>query len=200
MRNNSNKDLDEQILWTSYINGSDTSLESIYRKYFDELYAYGNKWLKNPSLTEDSIQDLFIKLMQNRSNLSIPVSVKFYLFRAFRSIVLDKIKKENRMNVVDEPSDHLFKLDVSPEQIMETSQEDLLLKQKIADSMKKLTPRQREAIFLRYIEGFSFAEISEMMDISVKASYKLMARALDALKEQISPLLIYFLLGEQIIQ
>lgn len=140
MLNISNKDLDEQTLWTSYINGSDASLESINRKYFDELYSYGNKWLKNPSLTKDSIQDLFIKLMQNRSNLSIPVSVKFYLFRAFRSIVLDKIKKENLMNLVDEPSDHLFKLDVSPEQIMETSQEDLLMKQKIITSLAKLTP------------------------------------------------------------
>lgn len=79
-------------LWDSFLKGDNLSLEQIYRLYFDELYRYGLKWLKDVHLVEDVIQDLFVKLIRTRENLAQASSVKFYLFRAFRSVALDKIK------------------------------------------------------------------------------------------------------------
>ncbi len=54
--------IEEHDLWNSFVQGNDKSLETIYRCYFDELYAYGNKWLKNPSLTEDSMPECLLLL------------------------------------------------------------------------------------------------------------------------------------------
>ena len=175
--------IEEQKLWAQFIEGDDHSLEKLYRRYFDDLYLYGRKWLNNTQLTEDSIQDLFIKLMKNRSSLSHATSVKFYLFRAFRSVVLDKLKVNSRMQLIDEPGEQIFIIELCPERKMVDEQEHQATREKLASAMLGLSPRQREAIFLRYMEGFSYAEVSEAMDITPKATYKLMARAIEALKE-----------------
>ncbi|MEO9022858.1 MAG: sigma-70 family RNA polymerase sigma factor [Ginsengibacter sp.] len=178
-------DIDEGLLWQSFLSGDNGSLEKIYRIYFDELYQYGNKWLNDHTFTEDIIQDLFVKLIRTRQNLSQTTSIRFYLFRAFRSLALDKIKTDKKMIVLDEPGDEMFPVDLTPEHNLIEKQEYNLVKEKLSSALSALTPRQREAIFLRYNEGFSYIEVSEMMELTTKATYKLMARAIDALKGQL---------------
>ncbi len=173
---------EEQEIWGSFVSGDDKSLEILYRRYFDQLYNYGNKWLNNPSLTEDSIQDLFVKLMRNRSNLVTPDSVKYYLLRSFRSIVLDKLKAKDRIKLMDDPKENLFQVELCPEQQMIGAQEEDILRKQLSDAMKQLTARQREAIFLKYQEGLSYPEIADMLALSQKATYKLVARAIQTLR------------------
>jgi RNA polymerase sigma factor (sigma-70 family) len=194
MSANEPQNTEEQALWNAFAQGDDNSLEILYRRYFDELYAYGNKWLNNAALTEDSIQDLFVKLMRNRANLSTPVSVKYYLFRSFRTVVVDRLKAKNRFAFVDEPGDHHFFFELSPERQIIDQENAALLQQKLTAALQTLTPRQREAIFLRYIEGFSYKEVAEMMELTAKGTYKLMARAIEALKEQMIGFLILLFL------
>ncbi|OQP49953.1 RNA polymerase sigma factor [Niastella populi] len=184
MDTSQNEHTEEQKLWDTFLKGNDKSLEIIYRRYFDELYNYGNKWLNDISLTEDSIQDLFVKLLRTRHNLSGTTSIKYYLFRAFRSIVLDKLKSKNKTAFLDEAGRSLFVLELSPEKKMIMQEEVRTLQKRLSNAMDALTPRQREAIFLRYMEGFSYEQVAEMMDLTAKGTYKLMARAIDALKEQ----------------
>ena len=173
---------EEQEIWSSFVSGDNKSLETIYRRYFDELYQYGNKWLKNPTLTQDSIQDLFVKLMRNRSNLTTPQSVKYYLLRSFRSIVLDKLKSSGKVKFTDEPGEMHFQMGLCPEQQMINQQEDQISRKRLSEALNQLTPRQREAIFLKYQEGLSYPEIAEMLSLTQKATYKLIARAIQTLR------------------
>ena len=177
-----NSDIDEGILWQSFLSGDNASLEKIYRIYFDELYHYGNKWLCDPTFTEDIIQDLFVKLIRTRQNLSQTTSIKFYLFRSFRSLALDKIKGDKKNVSMDEPGDEMFPVYLTPENRLIDKQEYELIKEKLSSALSSLTPRQREVLFLRYSKGFSYTEISEMMELTTKATYKLMARAIDAVR------------------
>ncbi len=185
MPGNQTPNTDEQSLWSQFIHGDDKSLEKLYRQYFDDLYNYGKKWLRDGPLTEDAIQDLFIKLMKNRSSLSETTSVKYYLFRSLRTVVLDKLKRENRMQLVDNPGDHLFLFELSPEKNLVDQQDAIQLKERLASAMQNLTPRQREAIFLRYVAGFSYNQVADAMELTAKGTYKLMARAIDALKDHL---------------
>lgn len=194
MSANEPRNIEEQDLWNAFVQGDANSLEILYRRYFDELYTYGNKWLNNSSLTEDSIQDLFVKLMRNRVNLSTPASVKYYLFRSFRTVVVDKMKAKNKLSFVDDPGDQHFLFELCPEQELIDHEHQDALQQKLTVALQALTPRQREAIFLRYIEGFSYKEVAEMMELTPKGTYKLMARAIEALKEHMLTLPLIFLL------
>lgn len=53
---------------------------------------------------------------------------------------------------------------------------------KLSKAMEQLTPRQKEIIYLRYFEELDYEEISEIMDLTIKGTYKLNARALEALR------------------
>lgn len=187
-------DIDEIKLWQQFLDGDQDSLEKIYLLYFDELFNYGNRWLKNKVLTEDSIQDLFIKLLSNRSGLSGTESVKYYLFRAFRNVVLDKIKQGNRMPATDSFNENLFSLELSPENKLISKEDYEQLKNKLGDALSTLTNRQKEAVFLKYVEGFSYPQVAEMLELTPKATYKLMARAMVALKNQMNISLLFLLL------
>jgi RNA polymerase sigma factor (sigma-70 family) len=185
--------MNEQEAWIAFQNGDQDSLEKIYRVYYTPLYNYGFKWLRNVQLVEDSIQDLFIKLIRNKEKLAVPDSVRHYLFYSFRTVVLDKLKSQKQHVNLEETHFSAFELQLNPETELMGRQEDHSLQKKLQQSLEKLTPRQREAVFLRYFEGFSYLEVAAILDLSPKATYKLMARAIEALR-QIMPLLLCMLL------
>lgn len=197
---NYQNNIDEVFLWQSFLSGDNASLEKIYRIYFDELYHYGNKWLSDPSFTEDIIQDLFLKLIRTKQNLSQTTSIKFYLFRSFRSLALDKIKADKKTVSLDEPSHETFPVYLTPEHKLIDKQEYELIKEKLSTALSALTPRQREALFLRYSQGFSYDQIAEMMELTTKATYKLMARATDALKNEMVLILSFSFLHKILLE
>jgi RNA polymerase sigma factor (sigma-70 family) len=55
---------------------------------------------------------------------------------------------------------------------------------KLKIAFEALTAHQREAIFLRFYQNLSYEEVAEVLNISIKATYKIMARSLSALKEK----------------
>jgi RNA polymerase sigma factor (sigma-70 family) len=55
--------------------------------------------------------------------------------------------------------------------------------QKLIEALNQLTARQKEVIYLRYFEEMEYEEIAGIMNITVKATYKLTARGLDALRQ-----------------
>ena len=178
-------DINESDLWGNFLKGNDESLERIYRVYFDDLYAYGNKLFNDKAFSEDVIQDLFVKLIQSRENLSPTTSIKFYLFRSFKSIAFDKLKVSKRYQFSELQENSSFPVEVNPESQLIDKENYEETKLKLNTAIEALTPRQREAIFLKYSEGFSYAEITVMLELTPKATYKLMARAIDALKDQV---------------
>jgi RNA polymerase sigma factor (sigma-70 family) len=81
-----------------------------------------------------------------------------------------------------EDEQYAFALEMSAEQqrvANENQHEQLLV---LKSAMDRLTPRQKEAIFFRFYENMEYDEIAAILQISVKATYKLMARAIDVLR------------------
>ena len=173
----------EPALWQSFQQGNDGALATIYSKYFDHLYNYGFKFTHDNSLVEDCIQELFIKLMRNRQNLSLPASVKNYLFKAFRSQLFDELEKLKKrpLQELQETTEFELELHRSPGSLDDGDERQ----QKLQTALAQLTPRQREAIFLKYQEGFSYPEIAEILSLTQKATYKLVGRAMQTLRSNI---------------
>ena len=60
-------------------------LELSYKKHYNLLYNYGLKFINNPNLIEDFIQDIFVRLCK-RGNLHDIDDLKIYLLRAMRNM------------------------------------------------------------------------------------------------------------------
>lgn len=186
-----NPSVHEQQLWIKFQQGDENALSSIYSVYFDQLYNYGSRFTPNATLVEDCIQELFIKLIRNKANLAVPDSLKNYLFRALRSILFDHFERLNKF-----PSGELnevvaFELETHAESKIISGEEQAARYEKLNAALQQLTPRQREAIFLKYQEGLSYPEIAEMLSLSQKAAYKLVGRAIQALRSMSVSIIVF---------
>jgi RNA polymerase sigma factor (sigma-70 family) len=164
----------------------------LYTRYYPKLYNYGKKFTPDIVLVEDSIQDIFLDYWKRSSDALQPEALNSYLFSAFRYSLFKKIGSQKRLTSLqpeyEEP-------DFSADHFIIARETSGGLEAKMREALQQLTGRQREALFLRFYEGLSYEEIAGIMGISVKASYKLMARSLLQLKNTLSVPVYLLLLG-----
>ena len=170
----------------------------LYNKYIQPLTQYGLKFMADLPAVEDCLHDVFVWLWANRHKLDMHTSVKSYLFKAVRTTMLHGLQKQNRLRGLntDDETGYPFELALTPETRVLHNENQRQLRQQIERVLSTLTAKQKEVIYLRYYEGLNFEEIARNMNLSVKACYKLMGRAISILREKIPgsfPLLIILL-------
>jgi len=172
------------LLWTNYKNGQDDSLEALYKEYADDLYSYGLKICGDNHLVKDCVQDVFIKLIEKRKTLQITPRIHIYLYKSFRNQILEKLRSKNRkLYIITKLSKFETGYQKHAEQlIIETEEEDSIRK-KLQSTIDKLSDRQKEIIYLKYTEGFSYDEIAELLKIDKASARTLLYRILKTMKE-----------------
>ncbi|SKA43955.1 RNA polymerase sigma factor, sigma-70 family [Chitinophaga eiseniae] len=157
-----------------------------YKMHYRQLYNYGRKLTDNNSLIEDAIHDVFVSMWQVHSRNPAMDASKSYVYSSFRRKLFryheDAIRRMER----EERASRSAAPEFGADHILILREQDQQLKAAILQALQQLTPRQREAVYLRFYENMQYDEIATVMDISVKATYKLMARALDELKQLVN--------------
>ncbi|KQC00069.1 RNA polymerase sigma factor [Pedobacter sp. Hv1] len=183
--------------WHALKNDDGQALEKLYHLYANMLYNYGTKFSADQDLIRECIQLLFVTLWTRRNHLGQPKNVKNYLFKAFRLSIFKKAKLLQRHESYEEVEHYHFQASISIEEELIIGEDHIALQQRIQASLDQLSSRQREVIFLKFYEGLSYPEIAEVMGISVKGSYKLIARAIESLRDKMDnrdfPLLLLLL-------
>ncbi|MFB6457161.1 RNA polymerase sigma factor [Chitinophaga sp. Hz27] len=174
---------DDNELWKAIVGGDDNSFQQVYHTHFTMLYEYGMRFSAEEELIKECIQQLFVKIWTNRSNLGEVNRIKPYLLFSLRTIIYNKFRDEKRRRISELAESYDFELEFSPEAayIQREVNDHKLTALKVA--MEQLTPRQKEIIYLRYFQELDYKEIASIMDVSVKGAYKLAARSLEALRE-----------------
>jgi RNA polymerase sigma factor (sigma-70 family) len=117
--------------------------------------------------------------------LIIQKSIKFYLFSCFRRELVKRLKTNHRSESLEEY--HLnMSWEESFQEILVENQITLESNQKISKAMETLSVRQKEAIFLRYIQELSYEEISQLMGIQVPSLYNLIFKGIKTMKDFLS--------------
>ncbi len=110
--------------------------------------------------------------------------LRSYLFVSFRNYLI-KLLQQHRLiqsgTDIDDTA-YAFALDISAEQQRINAEEVFAQQEQLQKGLQLLTPRQKEAVFLRFYENMPYEAIADMLQISVKATYKLIARAIAELR------------------
>ncbi len=141
-------------VWRSFKNGDKSAFEKLYRIHAPSLLNYGYKISSNRVLIEDSIQDLFIELWQNRERVSETTSVKFYLFKALRYKVNRNLKIDGLLNLQDIEDHYNDLASPSHEAKLIGLEVQSLQMENLRALISQLPKRQQEAINLRYYHNF----------------------------------------------
>lgn len=75
-------------------NGSYQAFTQIYEAYADRLYSFVLKQLKNRSLTQDIVQDTFLRLWDNRNQLNSFGNLQAFIFTIAKHQVIDYFRKQ----------------------------------------------------------------------------------------------------------
>lgn len=178
-------------------------IASIYNEHLNDLYSYGLHLNFEDEIVMDAIHDVFYKLCINQASLSEISDLKFYLFRALRNRLIDILRTNKEyvrtLPIEDTTFDSLpFQLNVTIEDELINKEDIEEIHQKVVNLLDQLTARQREIIYLRYIQGYSYKEIAGLMQISVVACRNLTSKSISKLKDAhlpIPPLLLIYLAG-----
>ncbi|GHT61958.1 DNA-directed RNA polymerase sigma-70 factor [Bacteroidia bacterium] len=162
----------------------------LYNQYADTLLAYGIGLGFEKETVKDAIHDVFLKLYFNRESLKDIDNLKFYLLRMLKNRLLDILK-----TTVDTSDIGIQELNFSiTTTILDEligDEERLALQNKIEKLLSCLTDRQREAIYLRYMQEMSYDEIAGLLKMTPQATRKLIFRAMERMRE-LDLVLFYF--------
>jgi RNA polymerase sigma-70 factor (ECF subfamily) len=157
-------------------------LFSWYEDYFSALYNYGCKINNDKELVKDCIQDVFIYLRVNPQLIADIRNPKTYLYTALRHKILQEIKKQTNINAYKFGLEHSEK-EMPFEATLVVEEVFQEFKNQLKKSFNKLTPRQKEAIFLKFYVELSYPEIAQTMQLAdVKSARNLIYKALQELK------------------
>lgn len=170
----------EKELWLRIGRDDQQAYGEVYRFYYKRFYNYGRKFSVDEPLIEDAVQEALLTIWDKRSTLASIEYPATYFYTSFRYLLFERLKQKHRIlsgdPVTEEPE---FSID----QVIVARETDQALKEQLHKALATLTPRQREAIFLRFYEGLSYEDVATVLNITPKATYKIMARALSQLRE-----------------
>lgn len=173
-------------LWEHFLLGDRNALKSIYLEHVDALIQYGRKYTVKHEIIEDSVQEVFLTLLRSHKNLSVPENLRSYLLSAFRHCLIREINR-SRKKMQFANSDQRMDDDISFNIELDFSKDQIITKQKqlLNNLLISLSPRQREAIYLRYTNELSHGEIALVMNISEQVSRNLISQSIKRMKGQL---------------
>ncbi|MDN5217103.1 sigma-70 family RNA polymerase sigma factor [Fulvivirgaceae bacterium BMA12] len=167
--------------WTDLKNDKKSALIEIYQWYYAELYNYGMRISQDEEITRDCIHDLFIELWSNRFKISHIEEPKHYIFKMFRFITIDALKKRNPF--INPNDSHLHGPVLSEEDMLIDKELSLERSNQLKLAMQRLSKRQKEIIYLRFYSGLSYNEISKITALKYQSIRNHFSNALKELRK-----------------
>ena len=124
-------------------------------EHADGLYRFILKNLRNKDKARDIVQEAFTKVWLKKEEIDVTKS-KSYLFTTAYHTMIDQIRKDERSVRLEQ---HHQSLDKSYNTYSD-------LKEVLDEALKQLPAIQRTVILLRDYEGYSYAEIGEITQLS----------------------------------
>jgi len=148
----------------------------------DEMYRFAKSFLLSSDEAQDVVQELMMKLWQQKDGLSTYQNIKAYIMRAVKNECLNRLKHEvvkQNYSKVQLYRPELYKMEVNN------------LKDHIIAFISQLPEKQKRVIHLKDVEEYEISEISEILEMEENAVRINLMRARNKIKEKISQLMAF---------
>ena len=160
------------------------SLVLIHEHYYHRIKGYITSSVGSDQDADDLTQDVFIELSKKSNQNNDYKNPIAYLFGITRNIIKRHIEKQNKsvqtipITAIDKENTYKSEQKDSFEQILNSER-----KQIIEQAIAKLHPKSRQAIKLRFIDGLSIKEASEIEQCSPKVFSQRLYEGINTLKD-----------------
>ena len=144
-------------------NGQRSAFDFVYKKYSKSLLSRMQRMVKSPEIADELLQDVFLKVWTNRTDIDLDKSFKGWIFTIaqttvftyYRKLALDKKMQQHVLEVFVE--------------FYEQTEEYIFNKERMQllnSAVDQLPPQRKEIFRLCKIEGKSYQEAAELLSIS----------------------------------
>ena len=179
---------EDQSLLLAIKNGNEKAFDTLFRKYYPMLCAYGNKFVELED-AEECVQDAMLWLWENKDMLVIQSSLSNYLFSIVHHRAINRIKQqevksrvenyfyEEMQSLIDDTNFYLI--------------EELTIR--IQEAVETLPESYKEAFVMHRFKNMSYKEIAEILGVSPKTIDYRIQQALKQLRIELKDYLPFLL-------
>ncbi|MBP6556979.1 MAG: sigma-70 family RNA polymerase sigma factor [Flavobacterium sp.] len=160
-------------------NNNRKAQEQLYRLYSGKLFAVCLKYSRNYTEAQDNLQDGFLIIFEKIGQFAFKGSFDGWLKRIMINNVLQQYRNQTFLSLVNEDIVEDCEVDID---------DDTISLEYLLKIIQELPDRYRLVFNLYVIDGYSHAEIAEMLTINIGTSKSNLARARMILKEKIDQL------------
>jgi RNA polymerase sigma-70 factor, ECF subfamily len=142
------------------------------------LYRLAYSWCHNAALADDLTQETLIKALKNANQLRDPALMNSWLFSILANCLRDHYRQYKEMDDIDELEDYRYAHENTPEEAHSQSQ----IVVRVRNAVSKLPLGQRQALTLVDLEGLSYIEVAEILNIPIGTVMSRICRARIAMK------------------
>lgn len=178
-----NPPYDEKSLLLRVTQGDEIAFTVLFYAYHNKLGAYILRLTDSFPLTEEIVQDVFLKIWQNRSSLDNIQNFEAYLFVIARNRAFNCLKQMAREKMKKQEWENLARQEEAPDEILKTEYPYDGL---IDKAIEELPPQQKKVYILHNQEGMGHSEIAIQLGLSPGTVKKHMSLALRSIREYVT--------------
>ena len=167
-----------------FMKGNEATAPRLSKEYVNPLYGYGMHMCRNHYMVMDCLQDLYLRLWKKRENIPDMRSVKKYLFKSFRWLLIHHII-EHRKSITVLQEHEIFELALAIESPPIDCETGIARTNRLVTGMPSLTKDQREVIYLKFNNGLSYSEIAEITGLQIDSVCELASKALELVGKKV---------------
>ncbi len=163
--------------------GSEYAFQLLYDRYRNRIYQTAIRYLKSPLLAQEVVQDVFLKLWFERTNIKEGQCIEAWLYTVAKNNLINRLKKIARewktidgLKLITETA-----VNNTDNKVQESQYNELLQK-----AIQSLPEQQQKVFQLARYERLTYAQIGERMSISPLTVKTHMTRALAHIKAYLS--------------
>jgi len=174
---------------------NDSSIDELFNYYYPRLFNFSRSILKIEDGIDDILQEVFVKIWQNRRNIKSTDTFNAYIFTITRNLLLNELRRRINSNSLKE---EIRKFSTAPEYSLNKTIEYREMQEKVDTVINELPGRQKEIFVLSRKNGLSHKEIAEKLGIKTKTVEYHISLAIKHIKSELSRFgilsLLYFYL------
>ncbi len=147
----------------------------------NKLFRFAFRLLGSSEEAKDVVQEVFIKVWNGRDQMASIDNMEAWCMRITRNLSLDKIRARQRK--ATDPIEESFDIQNDSRTPYEATENSENM-QRISELIASLPEKQRQVMHLRDIEGYSYNEICEILELDMNQVKVNLFRARNAVREK----------------
>ena len=170
----------EEILLAQVAEGNEKAFRQLFDYYWQNVYGVAFAMTKSSVISEEIVQEVFLKIWLKRDKLGAVHKFDGYLFMVARNHIYNVLRQKTaEQPFAEHLEEHFLETSALPEEQMMLKE----TKQLINLAVQQLSPQQRAVFELSRNEGFDHEKIAKKLGISRLTVKSHMTKALQSIRQ-----------------